>query len=108
MFPHERSLVERYQARPFVLLGVNADATREKLRLAQEKESLNWRNWWDGSGGPIASHWGVEGLPAVYLLDHRGVIRYDSLGAPDPAVLDGQIEQLVQEAEAEGRATKAE
>src|SRR5437588_11151899 len=98
MFPHERSLVEKYRDRPFVLLGVNTDVSRERLRAAQDKEHLNWRSWWDGGDGAITTAWGVDGLPAVFLLDHRGVIRFTSQGPPEPGELEKQIEQLVQEA----------
>jgi hypothetical protein len=98
MFGHERSLVERYREEPFVLLGVNTDVSREVLQRTQEEQRLNWRSWWDGPGGPLVARWGVVGLPAVYLLDHRGVIRFESLGAPDFEKLEKQIEGLVREA----------
>ena len=100
MFGHERSLVERYRDEPFVLLGVNVDVSREVLQSTQNERELNWRSWWDGPGGPIATRWGVTGLPAVYLLDHRGVIRFESLGVPDFGDLEKRIESLVREAKA--------
>jgi hypothetical protein len=101
MFAHERSLVQKYEDKPFVLLGVNTDDSREKLQVAQKKHDLNWRSWWDGMGGPIASQWRVEGLPTLFLIDHKGLIRWENLGAPDLKVMDQLIEQLVQEAEAD-------
>jgi hypothetical protein len=102
MFGHERSLVERYRDEPFVLLGVNVDVSREVLQRTQNERELNWRSWWDGPGGPIATRWGVTGLPAVYLLDHRGVVRFESAGAPDFEDLEKRIENLVREAKADG------
>jgi hypothetical protein len=101
MFAHERSLVQKYEGKPFVLLGVNADDTLEKLQQTQKKYDLNWRSWWDGMNGSIALQWKVPGLPAVYLLDHKGLIRWENLGTPDLKVMDHLIEQLVQEAEAD-------
>ena len=102
MFAHERSLVGKYQDRPFVLLGVNLDARIEKLRQTQEKEHLNWRSWWDGSGGPIAQQWKVEGLPMLFLLDRKGNIRWKSEGVPSTREMDEMIEKLVKEGESEG------
>jgi hypothetical protein len=99
MFPHGRSLVEQYRHRPFVLLGVNAEPSRDGLKRVQDKERLPWRSWWDGSDGAIASHWGVDGFPTVFLIDHLGVVRYESHGRPDTEELDRKIEELVQEAE---------
>jgi hypothetical protein len=100
MFPHGRSLVERYRQRPFVLLGVNSEPRRDLLKKVQEKERLPWRSWWDGGDGAIAAQWGVEGFPTVFLIDHEGVVRYESHGRPDPDELDRKIEELVRRAEA--------
>jgi hypothetical protein len=102
LLAHERSLVERYRGQPFVVLGVNLDRNREVLRRVQEKEQLNFRSWWDGPGGPIARHWDISALPAVFLLDHRGVIRFETQGVPDREELERKIDRLIREARAEG------
>jgi peroxiredoxin len=99
MIPHERSLVQRYQQRPFALLGVNTDSTRQTLRKFEEREHLNWRSWWDGPDGSLAAQWKVEALPTLFLIDHRGVIRFETVGRPKQAELDRRIEELVREAE---------
>src|SRR3954468_20924891 len=98
MYGHERSLVQRYQGQPFVLLGVNADPDPDVLRQTQEKKHLPWRSWWDGPDGKIARQWGVTSFPTLFLLDHRGTVRRRFDGGPDPAELDREIEQLLQEA----------
>lgn len=100
MYAHERSLVKKFQDRPFVLLGVNTDESPDVLRAAQEKDHLNWRSWWDGPGGPIAQKWKVPGLPTLFLIDAKGQVRWEHAGVPDLNQLDVLIEQLVQEAEA--------
>jgi hypothetical protein len=99
MFDHERSLVQRYEGRPFVLLGVNVDARRETLQRGEARAQLSWRSWWDGADGPIARAWKVSALPAVDLIDHQGRVRFEHTGAPDPADLERRIESLVREAE---------
>ncbi len=102
MVPHERSLVHRYEQRPFVLLGVNLDTSAETLRKFEEKDRLNWRSWWDGPAGPIAAKWKIESLPTLFLIDHRGNIRFESQGPPRPGELEKRIEELLLEAEAAG------
>jgi hypothetical protein len=122
MFPRERSLAQRYQDQPFVLLGVNSDSSRERLRAVQKKERLTWRSWWDGpppffcpadyvqpfdesslqsrrdgSTGLIARQWAIQALPTTYLLDHRGIIRYQRLGVPPHQELERKIEELLNE-----------
>jgi hypothetical protein len=99
MAPHERSLVERYQHRPFILLGVNVDVDPSLQRRCEEKDQMSWRSWHDGPAGPITQAWQVTVLPAVYLIDHKGMIRFHSDGVPNERELDGKIEMLVKEAE---------
>lgn len=94
MYPHERSLVKKYKDQNFVILGVNSDRSREKLKEVIQKENITWPNWFDGggTGGPIAKQWNVYAWPTVYLLDAKGVIRYK--GRFD---LDTRIEKLMTE-----------
>jgi hypothetical protein len=89
--------VEKYQDRPFVIIGVNSDASRDLVKQVSEKEKLTWRSFWDGGStdGPIARRWNVTGWPTLYLIDHRGVIVRQT-GPQDHEL----IEQKVKEAEA--------
>jgi len=97
MYPHERSLVKRLEGKPFVLLGINSDS-KDRLRRALKKENITWRSWWDGgsTGGPIAKAWNVKGWPTIYVLDHKGVIRYRDLRDKE---LDEAIDTLLKELE---------
>ena len=98
MFGHERSLVQRFAGQPFVLLGVNADESPERLLEIQQKANLTWVSWWDGPGGPISEAWSIEGFPTFVLVDHLGVVRWRETGVPSAGVLERRIEELVQEA----------
>ncbi len=97
MYGHERSLVLKYRSRPFVLLGVNTDADIETLKQVQEKQQLSWRSWFDGQNGPICQEWKVTGFPSIFVIDAKGVVRYQHEGAPGEGELEGQIETLLKE-----------
>jgi hypothetical protein len=92
MYPHERSLVEKFADKPFVLLGVNSDENRDDIRKMMQKDKLTWRSWWDGGStdGPIQVSYNVSHWPTIYLLDQEGVIRHvDVRGAElDKAIAD--------------------
>jgi hypothetical protein len=98
MFGHERSLVQRFAGQPFVLLGVNADPSPERLRQIEEKAQLTWASWWDGPEGPICATWGADRFPAFFLIDHQGVVRWHHFGAPPSGELETKIDKLVDEA----------
>lgn len=97
MYGHERSLVQRYQDRPFVLLGVNTDADAGTLKQIQEKQQLTWRSWFDGKGGPICKEWKILGFPTIFLIDAKGVVRYQHIGSPGEDELEREIETLLHE-----------
>ena len=94
MIPHERSLVEKLKDKPFALLGVNADYSLDAMNKSVKKEKVNWRSWFDGEGNSIAKSYRVEGYPTIYILDHRGIIRYKDLR--DEA-MDRAIDALLKE-----------
>ena len=95
MYPHERSLVKRLQGAPFALVGVNSDP-KDRLKQVLKKETMTWRSWWDGgtTGGPIATKWNVSGWPTIYVLDHKGVIRFKG---PREKELDKAVDSLLVE-----------
>jgi hypothetical protein len=97
MLPHERSLVEQMEGRPFALLGINCDAEKEVVQQVGLRDYMPWRNWWDGdSGQRITGRYGVRGYPTTYVLDANGVIRYRNLRG---AELAQAAEKLVRELE---------
>ncbi|MHC4409877.1 MAG: TlpA family protein disulfide reductase, partial [Planctomycetota bacterium] len=76
MYPHERSLVKKYQDRPFTIIGVNSDRDREKLKTRIKEENITWRSFYAGStGGAIPTKWNVSGWPTIYVIDAKGIIR---------------------------------
>jgi hypothetical protein len=101
MYPHERSLVKDLAGKPFVIIGVNSDKDREKLKPTLVEESITWRSFWngpEGTSGPISAKWNVKGWPTIYIIDAAGTIRYKSVGANKEAI-DATIEELLAEAE---------
>jgi hypothetical protein len=94
--PHERSLVTRMQNKPFVLLGVNLDDSRERQKEVEKGHQITWRSWFDGRlKGPIFKQYAVSRLPAIYLIDAKGVIRCKGLEGKE---LDEAVDRLVTEA----------
>ena len=75
------------------------------------KEKLPWRSFADGRGDegdadslrPIAERWNLRGTPTLYLLDHKGVIRYRWIGSPGEKAIDNAVHGLIEEAEGAAR-----
>jgi len=97
MYPHERSLVKRLKDEPFALIGVNSDRDLDALQAVLKKENITWRSFWNGGStrGPISTAWNVRGWPTIYVLDHKGVIRYKNVrGEEMDAAVDALLNQM--------------
>ena len=97
MIPHERSLVERLQNQPFALLGVNSDKEKSLYFEKQKEMGVTWRSFWNGpkgTSGPISARWNVRGWPTIYVLDHKGVIRFKDVRGEE---MDQAVDQLLAE-----------
>jgi peroxiredoxin len=96
MVPHERSLVQRLEGKPFALLGVNLDESREALKKCEEQNRMTWRSFFDGPDGPIRKEHNLKSMPTTYILDAQGVIRYKDVRGE---ALDRAVDRLVAELE---------
>jgi len=97
MYPHERSLVARLKDQPFALLGLNSDKDLEKLKPRLKEENITWRSFWNGPNGtrgPISQAWNVSSWPTIYVLDHKGVIRFKNVRGE---AMDKAVDQLLAE-----------
>ncbi len=105
MYPHERSLVKRLKDEPFALIGVNSDENKEKLRPRMVEENISWRSFWngpEGTFGPISTKWGITAWPTVYVLDHKGVIRFKPVYDGSGESVDEAVNQLLAEMRQDG------
>lgn len=96
MLPQERSLLEELKGKPFAIVGVNSDS-KEKLQELVKDGTTTWRNFTDEQEGgrKISKDWGVLSWPALYILDHKGVIRHKGLHGEE---MEAAIKALVAEA----------
>lgn len=90
--------MERYQDKPFALIGVNLDPDRDQAQRACLANKLNWRSFSDGAGA-IQARYGIPCIPSLCLIDANGVLRY-KLDMASIAQLDSLIDNLLREATA--------
>jgi hypothetical protein len=95
--------VQKLQGKPFALIGVHVGGSDAKqLKGVMAKERLSWRSFVDAGtagAGPIARRWNLSATPTLYLIDHRGVIRYKWAGPPGEQVLAAALNELIGAAE---------
>jgi len=90
--------MKKLEGKPFVIVGVNSDPDREKVKAMAAKKGPPWRSFWDGgsTNGPIQNQWNIQSYPTMYLIDHKGFIVARTYPIEDGIEL---IERTVRKAE---------
>ena len=68
--------MKKFNGKPFAIVGVNSDSSRDMVKELTAKEKITWRSFWDAGSpqGPIQCQWNINAWPTMYLIDHNGVI----------------------------------
>ncbi len=74
--PNVIKTYEAHHAKGFEIIGISLDQDREKLTSFTKEQKMTWAQYFDGLGwkNKLAAKYGVNSIPATYLLDGRGVI----------------------------------
>ena len=74
--PNVVATYEKYHDQGFDIIGVSLDQEREKLLSYTKQNEMTWPQFFDGQGwgNKLAVKYGIESIPATYLLDGNGVI----------------------------------
>jgi hypothetical protein len=95
--------VTNLKDKPFALIGVHVGGLGAKeLKGVMGKEKITWRSFVDvgnAGAGPVAMKWNLSATPTLYMIDHKGVIRYKWAGTPGEKVIDAALDKLIEAAE---------
>jgi peroxiredoxin len=102
LIPDDKKIADDLKGRPFAVVGVNVDDSPEVLKSVVKEVDIPWRNWNDADR-TISRQWKARLLPTIYVIDHKGVVRYEFRVDKEPlSRLERKIRELVKEAEADG------
>lgn len=73
-----KRLARRFAATDVSILAVAIDKDKAKLETDLARAGVAWPVVLDGDGfkGPIASAYGIDNLPMVFVIDRKGLVRY--------------------------------
>jgi peroxiredoxin len=95
--PSLRGLHKRYSKEPsFVLIGVSSDDDEDAWRDFTEKNKMIWPQYRD-KDGQVQRAFGIRAFPTYIVIDHEGIVRFQSIGASwvRAASLDDAIRKQV-------------
>jgi len=73
---HLKDYYEKFKSRGFEIIGISLDEDQAKMTAFIERQKMPWRQYFDGAGweNKLAVKYGVDSIPATYLLDRAGNI----------------------------------
>lgn len=74
--PNVQAAYEKYHAKGFEIIGISLDHDRDALTAFLKENHLGWRQYFDGLGwkNKVSTRFGVNSIPATFLLDGQGRI----------------------------------
>lgn len=91
--PNVLKAYEKHHANGFEIIGISLDKDKEKLESFTKEKNMPWQQFFDGQfwNNKLAVKYGVNSIPATYLLDGEGkIIGKDLRGeALEAAVANG-------------------
>jgi peroxiredoxin len=74
--PNVLKAYEAHHAKGFEIIGISLDQDEKKLKAFIEEKKMTWVQYFDGKGwgNKLAAKYGVNSIPATYLLDGEGKI----------------------------------
>jgi peroxiredoxin len=94
--PNVKKVYQKYNPKGFEIVGISLDRSRQALDNYISQNNIEWPQYFDGKywNNDIAQQYGVRSIPATYLIDKKGKIRYKSLRGRQ---LEKAVERLLDE-----------
>ncbi len=92
--PNVKKAYDKYHSKGFEIIGISLDSDKGKLTSFIEKEHMTWPQYFDGKGwqSKLGQQYGVNSIPATYLLDGEGRIVAKDLRGP---ALEKELSKLL-------------
>ncbi len=76
---------EKHHAKGFEIVGISLDSDKAKLEKFTREKNMTWQQYFDGEGwnNKLSTKYGVNSIPATYLLDGEGKIIAKDLRGED-------------------------
>lgn len=74
--PNVQKAYESHHKDGFEIIGISLDQDEKKLKNFLKEKNMTWQQYFDGKGwgNKLAGKYGVQSIPATYLLDREGKI----------------------------------
>lgn len=94
--PNVINIYKDLNSKGFEIVGISLDVDLNKMKAKTSELKMTWAQFYDGKkwDNIIAKRYAVRSIPATFLLDKKGVIRFKDLRG---AALKDAVEKLLKE-----------
>ena len=93
--PNVKKTYAKFHKKGFEIVGISLDSNKDKLTNFVEDNEMSWAQHFDGKGwkNKYAVEFGIQGIPAMWLIDKKG----DLVDMKARADLEAKVEKLLAE-----------
>ena len=79
--PNVVSAYQKLHGKGFEILGISLDQDKAAMEAALKKNDMTWPQYFDGAGweNKISTSFGIQSIPAAWLIDKKGMLRETGL-----------------------------
>lgn len=83
--PNVIKVYNEFHKKGFEIIGISLDSDKGQFEAFTQANAMTWPQIYDGKGwqSELARRYGVTGIPATFLLDKGGKIRYKAVRGDD-------------------------
>ena len=74
--PNVQAAYKKFHDKGFEIIGISLDQDKDKLTSFIKEKEMPWPQYFDGQGwqNKVAKQYGIQSIPATYLIDREGKI----------------------------------
>lgn len=91
--PHVIAVYDKLNSKGFEVLGVSLDRKKEDITEYMKTVDMKWKHIFPGQ--KLAESFKISGIPATFLIDKKGIIRYKNIRGKE--ILMQKVEKLLKE-----------
>ena len=84
--PRVKEAYDKFREQGFEVIGISCDTDKERLNKFLKDKGISWPQYFDGLGigdSKLNVKFGIDGIPHMFLVDKKGLLRFDNVRASD-------------------------
>ena len=84
--PNVKAAYDKFHGQGFEVIGISCDTDKERLNKFLKEKGILWPQYFDGKqqgDNKFTVEFGVDGIPHMFLVDKKGLLRFDNVRAYD-------------------------